>query len=152
MINTEKLGDTSGVAPELVQFLNKLITKHEKIPQQINVVQETKKKYNGDMQYLAFYDPRFTGETIKPIGTVSWDKGSRGNLEYRVCSRLIDNARFRWSREDNTSQCSKDINKAIKSAMQYILQYDMKEFAQGSYDNARRKHRSWVDEIGRAHV
>lgn len=148
MINIEQV-NKSLLGSELELLLNKFVTKHATKPEQF--IAKNTPEYTARLSLphvksgVHFFDARFP--EADPIGAMYYEVGN-SNPEYRISSRLIDNNRHRWNRIENTSFRTKDINKALKNAMEYIDIWDMREFVVKSKDISYRKHRIWVEEMG----
>lgn len=142
MINTEAV-DKNLLQPELTDFLSKLVIKHATVPNTL-IARVDAIELRGE-RCLSFHDPKFPD--ADPVGYVAWARGGRSPREYLVNSRLIVNAKHRWDKIEANSFRSKDINKAVKTAMEHLEPWDMSEFARKSFDVAARFHSRWVDEI-----
>lgn len=131
---------------ELVAFVDAMALKHAKIPYTLEVEFEQVQPKNFVCYKAQFFDPRFPD--AKEAGHVMWDYGrSVNSYEYVVSSRLIENAKYSaWNSRDFSSARTKDMAKAIKKAMEFIIPYQWQELASESKDLAQRAHRYWAEE------
>lgn len=131
---------------ELVAFVDAMALKHAKIPYTLRVEFDQVQPKNFVCYKAKFFDPRFP--EAKEVGWVMWDYGrSVNSYEYVVSSRLIENAKYSaWNSRDFSSSRTKDLNKAIKKAMEFIIPYQWQELASESKSFAERAHRAWTDE------
>jgi hypothetical protein len=134
------------VNKELVAFIDAMALKHAKIPYTLNVEIDQVQPKNFVCYNARFYDPRFP--SAKEVGHVMWDYGrSVNSYEYVVSSRLIQNAKYSaWNSRDFSSARTKDMAKAIKKAMEFVIPYQWQEFADESRELAQRQHRMWAEE------
>ena len=129
---------------QLIEFLDTLTLKHASIPAKFKV---SFKPYahRQDFFYAYFHDERFPNRD--PVGHVRWDFGRRASdFEFEVQSRLIQNNKYsRWSREHHTVR-TKDVKKAIKSALTHIQPWGYEELVAETRDAVQRVHHKWVEE------
>lgn len=131
---------------ELVAFVDAMALKHAKIPYTLNVELHQVHPKNFLCYQARFFDPRFP--SAKEVGSVAWDYGrSVNSYEYVISSRLIENAKYSpWNSRDFNATRTKDMAKAIKKAMEFIIPFQWQEFTKESSDVAQRAHRAWVEE------
>jgi hypothetical protein len=132
---------------EMVAFMDELALKHTKFPWSLDVeISQNDARKNMVCFVANFYDRRFPD--AGKVGSVMWDYGrSVNSFEYVVSSRLIENAKFSaWNSRDYNATRTKDMKKAIKQAMEFIIPYQWQELAKDSKQDAERAHQSWVNE------
>jgi hypothetical protein len=132
---------------EMVAFMDEFALKHAKFPWSLDVEISQNDARKNVVCYVAnFYDRRFPD--AGKVGSVMWDYGrSVNSFEYVVSSRLIENAKFSaWNSRDYTSTRTKDMKKAIKQAMEFIIPYQWQELTKDSKELAQRAHNAWANE------
>ena len=130
--------------PELIEFIDKFALKHITVPVEFEVSfeQHRANPVKGKHIYLAkFVDTRLNA----PVGEVAWDYGnSASSYEYVVTSRLIENDKYaRWNTRDHKSVRTKDVRKAVKNAMEYLLPVGISEILGKSQREAFSEHSTW---------
>lgn len=131
---------------EMVAFVDAMALKHAKIPYTLEVQITRNERKNYPCYMAMFFDRRFP--LAEEVGYVLWDYGRSVNShEYMINSRLIENAKYgAWNQRDFNSVRTKDLNKALKKAMEFIIPYQWQELANKSKDVVERAHRSWAEE------
>jgi hypothetical protein len=129
---------------EFIQFLDTFTLKHATIPEKFKVSFKPF-PHRQDLFYALFHDERFPNRD--PVGHVRWDFGRRASdFEFEVQSRLIQNNKYsRWSSDHHTVR-TKDVKKAIKSALTHIKLWGYEELITETRDAVERVHRNWVEE------
>lgn len=130
---------------DLLGFLDTFTLKHATIPEQFKVSFKQFKPHRQDFYSIDLHDVRYPDRD--PVGRVCLDFGRLDNeFDFEVQSRLIRNAKYsQWSREHHTVR-TKDVKKAIKSALTYIKPWGYEELMMQTKDAVERVHRKWVEE------
>jgi hypothetical protein len=69
------------------------------------------------------------------------------SYEYVVSSRLIENNKYAgWNKSEHHSMRTKDVKKALRNALEYILPVQVNELVGNSERKAKEAHMTWRDE------
>jgi hypothetical protein len=142
--------DKAKLSEPVLDFLNTMELKHAKMQYCLTVsaVQNTNRE---EFWQLRFFDQRFADDdSIDPIGVVEWTYGSRSEREYKVTSRKISNDRFGHWGNEHSSRRSKDVKKAVKTAMETLQPYEWHELSNKGRRDAERAHEQWIREDNNA--
>lgn len=137
--------DKTLLSEPAIAFINMLELKHTKIPTTFDV-KAVPNVTRPEFCQFRFFDPRFPEEEISPIGVVEWTYGSRSEREYKITSRKIQNDRYGYWGNENSSRRTKDIKKAVKIAMETLAPYEWHEISAKGRKNAEESHRNWMNE------
>jgi hypothetical protein len=141
--------DKTVMSQPVVDILSAMELKHTKNPTTYNV-RAVVSVSRPEFWQLRFYDPRFSEDEMPPVGVVEWTYGSRSEKEYKISSRKIENARYGYWGNENSSRRTKDVKKAVKIAMEALAPYEWHEISNKDRKNAEDKHRSWASENSRS--
>lgn len=141
--------DKTAMSQPVVDILSTLELKHTKEPTPYNV-KAVQSVNRPEFWQLRFFDPRFTEEEMPPVAVVEWTYGSRSEKEYKICSRKIQNARYSYWGNENSSRRTKDVKKAVKIALEALAPYQWHEISNKDRKNAEDSHKNWASENGKA--
>ena len=135
--------DKTQLSEPVLAFLNEMELKHAKIGYCLTVsaVQST---YQEFYWQLRFHDTRFTEDEVGLVGSVEYTYGKRSDHEYKISSRKIFNDRFSHWNNENHSQRTKDMKKALKIAMSNLLPFEWHEVSSQGKRNAEQAHEVWA--------
>ena len=142
--------DKAKLSEPVLDFLNTMELKHAKMQYCLTVsaIQNTNRE---EFWQLRFHDQRFADDdSIDPIGVVEWTYGSRSEREYKVTSRKISNDKYGHWGNEHSSRRSKDIKKAVKTAMETLQPYEWHELSNKGRRDAERAHEQWARESASA--
>jgi len=135
--------DKTQLSEPVLAFLNEMELKHAKIGYCLTV-SAVRSTYKDFYWQLRFHDTRFTTDEIDLVGVVEYTYGSRSDHEYKISSRKIHNGKYsHWSNE-NHSQRTKDVKKALKIAMGAMQPFEWHEVSNKGRRNAEQAHELWA--------
>lgn len=136
--------DQTKLNPPVLDLLKALELKHAKLPYYL-VVTAVQDSHKEMYWQLRFHDARFNEGEVDLAGTVSYTYGKRSDHEYKVSSRKIQNDRFgHWSNEQS-SQRTKDLKKAVKLVVNTVLPFEWYEISNKGRRTAEQEHQRWAN-------